>query len=103
MDPEESLSKPPSCGKCDSGSVWVETTAYELVERKPDYQKMIENKQFGKFWDVSEIDPITGILGSYKEGNNYPFVQTDGACGWAHFTPCTEPVELDPITLEPIK
>lgn len=103
FDPDGEIDNPPACKKCDAGSDWHETTRYEITERKPDYAAMAERRQFGKCYDGY------AYLYEYYPEDDYPFlveyltidnklVKRDQ---WATFTPCAEPVELDPITLLP--
>lgn len=87
------------------GPNWKETTAYEITERKPDYAGMAKRRQFGKF--SADKETWYGYLIGYKKGDEYPYKGNDymtGTCISAQaktFTPCTEPVELDPLTMEP--
>ena len=70
---------------------WHETNKYKLKEIGPDYEKMAENKQFGKFWDTKAgciYGYLTEYIGSrFRATSEY----------WDNFTPCTIPTELDPM------
>lgn len=79
---------------------WHETTRYEITERKPDYQKMAENRQFGK-----DANGDYCFLMNYLPGERDCFYVYNETSEWGTslFTPCAEPQELDPITMEPKK
>ncbi len=79
-----------------------ETTHYEITECKPDYKTMAERGQIG-----SDEEGHMCRLVNYLTAMTTPFeVQYFGVKGTTLtpiFTPCAEPVELDPITMEKTK
>lgn len=77
---------------------WEETTRYEITERKPDYLRMVQNRQFGKFGNKDGTMHNYGHLTDYFESMACPFWGLAGS--YETFTPCAEPVELDPITMK---
>ena len=78
---------------------WNLVSNVEITERLPDYAGMAEKRQFGKFWCIGE-EAEYGELTEYDKDDDteLPFSSNDN--WYSFFTPCAEPVELDPITME---
>ena len=71
----------------------------EVIEHKPDYVGMAQNKQLGKtisgqICQLKKYDAVRKLF--------YINVLGGGEYWNCSFFPCTEPVELDAITLQPI-
>jgi len=84
---------PTTCPWNKSNETWKEVKNYELIKREPDYAAMAERKQFGKFWDDGDI--IYEYLWEYDDTEVYTFRSRGSSSWFKHFTPMTEPVELD--------
>jgi hypothetical protein len=81
---------------------WHETNRFEITERKPDYEKMAESGQLGKT-DKNEWCCLREYYPELSEPFFVQFVNMAKHYSTKTFTPCSEPVELDPLTMEPVK
>ncbi len=81
---------------------WRETTRYEITERKPDYKSMAERGQIGLNKD-GYICRLVNYLATMTTPFEVQYFGVKGTNLTTVFTPCDEPVELDPITMEKTK
>lgn len=78
---------------------WHETTRYEITERKPDYKAMAERGQIGRNGE-GILCRLVNYLPAMTTSFEVQYFGEKGAHLTPVFTPCAEPVELDPITME---
>ena len=90
---DDSEDRPYNCPYSNNTAVWGKVKGYELIKKEPDYQAMAERKQFGKFWDKSNKYVYSHFF-SYDSSNGYPF-HTEHGDLFMHFTPMTEPKEIE--------
>lgn len=89
--------------ECIIDDDWKETTRYEITERKPDYLRMAKNWQFGYngcnawgyLFEYNADDVCPFKIAEIRGRITVPFHR------WSNFIPYAEPVELDPLTMQP--
>ncbi len=79
---------------------WHETTRVEITERKPDYKSMAARGQFGKTTN-NEWCYLREYSHELFEPFCVQFINITEHYRTKLFTPCAEPIELDPITMNP--
>jgi hypothetical protein len=78
---------------------WDLVSNVEITERKPDYKAMAERGQIGRNGE-GILCRLVNYLPAMTTSFEVQYFGEKGAHLTPVFTPCAEPVELDPITME---